>query len=263
MFDALYIGATGMRGQQMQIDAIAHNVANLNTVGFKRSTVSFAEIAAALADASVLPTGLPTITSNPDVNRATGNGAMPTLTLSTTMGELKQTGDPLSVAIDGPGYLEVIRADGSPAYTRSGQLRVNSDGWLAAADGSPLAAHIEVPTDARELRIAFDGRVTAVLSEGGDPTELGRIELVGFANPSGLEALGGNLYIPTERSGEAQTAVDELGFGSLRQGFLEGSNVQMTDELVSLMLAQRAFEMNSRVIQAADQLLAITNGLYK
>lgn len=264
MFDALYIGATGMRGQQMQIDAVANNVANLNTVGFKRSTVSFAEIVAAFAGASASLEGAPAIVASSQTGRANGAGAMPTLTLSTLAGELKQTGDPLNVAIDGSGYLELVRADGSAAYTRAGQLRVDADGWLTAADGSPLAARIEVPADARDLHIAADGRVTAVLADGADPTELGRIELIGFANPSGLQSLGDNLYAATAQSGEPQTAVaGEQGFGILRQGFVEGSNVQMTDELVTLMLAQRAFEMNSKVIQAADQLLAITNGLYR
>lgn len=263
MFDAFYIGATGMRGQQMQIDAVAHNVANLNTVGFKRGTVSFAEIAAAIAS----PPGAlesATATWQGTRQRVVGAGVVPSMSMSMLAGELKQTGNALDVAIDGVGYLEVTRADGSPAFTRSGQLKLTADGLMTTADGSVLTAGIEVPPDAKDLRITSDGRVTAVLEDGGEATEIGRIELVAFANPGGLRSLGDNLYAATAESGEPQSSTPgESGFGTLRQGFVEGSNVQMTDELVALMLAQRSFEMNSKVLQAADQMMAITNGLYR
>jgi flagellar basal-body rod protein FlgG len=262
MFDALYIGATGMRGQQMQIDAIAQNVANLNTVGYRRRTVSFAEVAAAIGSEANNVNVLAQASSL--AMNVLGAGAMPRLALSNAPGELKQTSDPLTVAIEGAGFLEVMRVDGSPAYTRAGQLRVNADGMLAIADGSPLAARIQVPPDAHELHIDPRGVVSALVSDRIDPIELGTIELAEFSNAAGLKPLGDNLYAMTEHSGDARVAAaGEPGMGVLKQGFIESSNVQMTDELVSLMLAQRAFELNSKVIQAADQMLGIANGLYR
>jgi len=262
MFDALYIGATGLRGQQMQLDSIAQNVANLHTVGYRRNVVSFAEIAAALApqtareiDASQATTG--------NV-RMVGAGALPTMTLATGTGELRETGDALNVAISGVGFLEVTRTDGTPAYTRAGQLSVNNDGMLTAADGSPLSARIQIPTDAHDLRISAAGVVTTLVGDRADAIELGKIELANFSVSSGLRPIGDNLYAATAQSGEPRFFTPgDNGLGTLRQGFLENSNVQMTDELVNLMLAQRAFEMNSKVVQAADQMLSITNGLFR
>ncbi len=264
MFDALYIGATGMRGQQMQIDTIAQNVANLHTVGYRRSVVSFAEIAASLASPTPAADGLQPTATAQDALRVLGAGALPSLSLSSANGDLQQTGDPLNLAIDGAGFIEVVRADGSPAYTRAGQLHVNADGMLASADGSVLSSRIQIPSDAHDLHIAVDGLVTAMVGDKTDPIELGKIDLANFSNAAGLKPLGDNLYSATTQSGDPQTLrPGEMGAGMLKQGFLENSNVQMTDELVNLMLAQRAFELNSKVIQAADQMLGITNGLYK
>jgi flagellar basal-body rod protein FlgG len=264
MFDALYIGATGMRGQQMQIDAVAHNVANLNTVGFRRSSVSFAEIAAALINSNQNQVDGTSTTSDSTATRMVGAGAMPTMLMSTQPGELKRTGDAMNVAIDGPGFLEVIRPDGSSAYTRAGQLKIDANGDLATVDGMRLAAGVHVPTDVYDLRIDANGKVSGFLPNRGDAVDLGQIDIVGFANAAGLTTLGDNLYAATAQSGDPQLATPgSSGFGSLRQGFLEGSNVQMTDELVTLMLAQRGFELNSKIVQAADQMLAITNGLYR
>lgn len=255
MFDALYVGATGMRGQQLQIDTIAHNIANLSTVGFRRGVLSFAEITAAASadDTAAAPrTGL------------RGAGVVANVVASSVAGELKQTREPMNVGIDGVGFMEVVRADGTLAYTRAGTLSVNADGLLAAVDGLPLSARIQVPTDTRDVGIAADGRVTVLAGEGEDRIEIGQIELAAFANAGALRAVGDNLYSAPAEAGEPRMAAPgELGLGSLRQGFVESSNIQLTDELVSLLLAQRAFELNSRVIQAADQMLSITNGLYR
>jgi flagellar basal-body rod protein FlgG len=252
-----------MRGQQTQIDTIAQNVANLNTVGYRRSVVSFAEVAAAVG-ASAPVTDSTQISAAADSARTLGAGAVPTISLSLAGGALKQTGDPLNIAIDGQGFLEVMRADGTPAFTRAGQLRVNADGLLAFADGSPLASRIAIPSDVQNLQIAANGQVSALVGSDTDATELGRIELVGFANASGLKSVGDNLYVATTQSGDPQVgAPGESSLGMLKQGFVENSNVQMSDELVNLMLAQRSFELNSKIIQAADQMLGITNGLYR
>jgi len=259
MFDALYVGATGMRGQQLQIDTIAHNLANLNTVGYRRSITSFAEISSALSVSEIAA-----IASPNSLVHARGAGSMAQVTLSSLAGELKSTGEPLDIAIDGLGFMEVVRADGTPAYTRAGKLKIDADGMLALADGSVLAAQIQIPTDAEEVRIATDGRVMVVSGPDGDAVEVGRIELVTVPNPAALRAIGDNLFVASAQAGEPQTASPgELGLGTLRQGYLESSNVQMADELVTLMLAQRAFEMNARVVQAADQMMSITNSLYR
>jgi len=256
MFDALYVGATGMRGQQLQIDTIAHNIANLNTTGFRRGVLSFSEITAAAAESAAATEASP--------SRLRGAGVLASVVASSVPGELKQTSELMNVGIDGLGFMEVVRADGTLAYTRAGNLTVNADGLLAAEGGVPLSARIQVPSDAREINIGPDGRVSILAGDDQDRIEIGQIELAAFPNPSALTAAGGSLYSASAEAGQPQVAVPgELGLGTLRQGFIEGSNIQLTDELVTLLLAQRAFELNSRVIQAADQMLSITNGLYR
>ncbi len=259
MYQALEIGATGMRAQQTQIDTIAHNVANVNTAGFRRAVVSFAEVSAALAgnpSADLLQAARSQLL-------ARNAGAMANVSMSSDVGEMKQTGVALDVAIDGTGFLEVVRADGTPAYTRAGALQVNAEGLLATADGSPLAARIAMPPDATAIRIAADGRVFAAVDDTAE-MEVGQLELVSFSNLDGLLAAGDNQYVAAPQAGEARAGIPGTeGLGTIRQGYLESSNVQLIDELVSLMLAQRAFEMNSKIVQAADQMMAITNGLVR
>jgi flagellar basal-body rod protein FlgG len=258
MTDALYVGATGMRAHQMQVDTIANNVANVNTVGFRRETVSFSSVMAALQSGATDPLAA----SLRENLQSRGAGAIASLQLSTNGGELRQTGAPLDVAIDGGGFLEVTLPDGTPAFTRAGALSLDADGVLSGA-GLPLAARIAVPAEANGLRITPHGRVLANLPNQAD-VELGHIELAAFANPAGLESIGENLYRATAASGELRTATPgENGTGLLRQGHLESSNVQLVDELVALMLAQRGFEMNSKIVQAADQMLGIANSLYR
>jgi flagellar basal-body rod protein FlgG len=264
MFDALYIAATGMRAHQSEVDAIAHNVANLNTVGFRRSVVSFAEATAAVTplESAVSADGVASATQM--LGSMRGAGALAHSTLSTVGGELKQTSQPLNVAIDGAGFLEVIRSDGSPAYTRAGELGINDEGVLTLADGTPLAGRIVLPPDAKEVRINADGQVLAVMQGQADPIEAGHIELATFSNPAALQAVGGNLFVATAESGAARLGAPASdGLGSLRQGYLESSNVQLVEEMVAMMLAQRAFELDGRVVQAADQMMALTNGLYR
>ena len=259
MTDALYVGATGMRAHQTQVDTIANNVANVNTVGFRREAVNFSSVMAALQSGATDPLG-ESLRANLETR---GAGAIASLQLSTNGGELKQTSQTLDVAIEGRGFFEVLLPDGAPAYTRAGALTLNSDGLLANAAGLPLSGRVSIPADAGNLRIRPNGLVIADVG-GRTDVEIGNIEIAAFANPAGLEGIGENLYRTTAASGDMQLGTPgESGIGTLRQGYLESSNVQLVDELVSLMLAQRGFEMNSKIVQAADQMLGITNALYR
>jgi flagellar basal-body rod protein FlgG len=261
MFDALYIGATGMRAQQTQVDTVANNVANLNTTGFRRGVVSFEDMTSALTPLGTDPV-LQAVRSTLATVR--GAGAYAINTLSTTAGPLTQTSQPLDIAINGNGFIEVTRADGTPAYTRAGSLEINSDGQLALADGTPLAGRFVFPTDMTSVQINSDGKVYAVVTGQSAPVEVGQIQLANFANPAALQAIGSNLFVATADSGEARSGVaSEQGLGTIQQGWLETSNVQLVEELTSMMVAQRGFELNGRVVQAADQMMAITNSLYR
>ena len=259
MLDSFYIGAIGMHAHQTEIDAISQNVANLNTKGFRREVVSFS----ALSETDPV-----TATSVASAAGATGgvrgDGVVAKVGYSMTAGTLTSTAAPLDVAIDGAGFIEVTRADGSPAYTRAGSLMVNPDGFLATRNGELLASKIAVPPDSQSVTIAADGHVWAQTANSTTPTDLGQIDLVSFSNPEGLEAAGGTLYVASQSSGDPHSAAPGTdGLGTLRSGYLESSNVDMTTELTALMLAQRGFEMSSRVVQAADQMLSITNALYR
>jgi flagellar basal-body rod protein FlgG len=260
MSDAMYVAATGMRAHQLEVDVISNNVANINTTGFRREAVSYTELTAGLA---------PVPTPADDVNvaaarRLGGAGTLAEVHRTSEAGALKQTGDPLHVAIDGAGFLEVVREDGSLAYTRAGVLRILEDGQIATVDGTPLAAQLRLPADLTGLRIAADGRVEASDASSGAWREVGQIDVVRFVNPSALTPAGQGLYLHTPEAGEPMLGrFGEGGAGLIRQGYLEQSNVELGDEMVALMVAQRAFEMNSRVFQVADQMLAMTNALPK
>lgn len=259
MFDSLYIASAGMIAHQTALDTIANNLANLNTVGFRRGIVSYAEISSQLS-----PTALDPAAQVQQAASSLGAGSIAQTTLSTLQGTLETSDQPLDVAISGAGFFEVLQADGTPAYTRDGSLQVNSDGLLAAADGSPLAAQIQVPATAQSVTIGTDGTVTAVESGATAPVQLGRIQLVNFANPAALVSAGDNLYTAPAAAGAAQPGTPGTsGLGQLQQGYLESSDVNLSEEMVNLMLAQRGFELNSRVAQTTDQLWSLTNGLVR
>lgn len=260
MLDSFYISSIGMRAHSTEIDTISNNVANLNTTGFKRGVVSFSSLSAtdsagAAANAARAAAVLASVR---------GGGVTTQLGYSMVAGALTQTNAPLDVAINGNGFIEVTRADGSPAYTRAGSLMVNAQGMLATRSGEVLAAKIAVPPDAQSVSIAPDGHVYAVTASSATQLDLGQIDLVSFANPSGMQAAGGTLYVPGTESGDPHSGAPSTdGLGSLQSGYLESSNVDMTTELTTLMLAQRGFELNSRVVQAADQMLQTVNSLYR
>jgi flagellar basal-body rod protein FlgG len=258
MLDSLYIGATGMHAQQTSIDVIANNLANVNTSGFKRNRIDFED----LLYRSISPT--------PTTQAATGNGSagLGTSIMSTgkifTDGDLKKTDQPLDVAIKGQGFFELNKPDGTSVYTRSGTFQVNADGMLVNQDGFPISGGLQVPPDTTSVQIQADGRVFVVTKTEPRATMIGQIELASFVNAAGLDAIGDNLYVATSRSGDPlRTVPGENGAGTLSQGFLEASNVKLIDEMINLVVAQRAYEINSKVVQASDEMLSIANGLFR
>ncbi|MTV41448.1 flagellar basal-body rod protein FlgG [Duganella radicis] len=258
MNDSLYIAATGMQTQQKSVDTIANNLANISTPGFKKGQLSFADLvyresARAGVDGAAAPS----------LWHGAGVGVF-SLAKVFTPGELRKTNAPLDIAIQGDGFLAVAMPDGTAAYSRGGALSVDRDGFLATADGHALKPSIHVGTDAKLISIKADGQV---LVQGTDETELreaGRIELSHFTDSTGLVSLGANLYQPSARSGDAMYGKPgEDGVGTLAQGFIEASNVNLVNEMVDLMAAQRAYESSVKVIQASDEMLGMSNNLRK
>ena len=260
MFRAFSTAATGMTAQQMTVDTIANNLANVNTVGFKRSQMDFqdlmyvklAEPGREEAAGILAPNGL-----------EIGSGVRPASTLKVfTQGEMENTGRTLDVAIQGDGFLQVTLPGGQVRYTRDGSLRINASGALVNASGYAYQPSITIPTDARSVSIGKDGTVSVFAGSQTTPTAVGTLQLVRFSNPSGLTSEGCNLLAETPASGSPTSGTaGQDGFGEIQQGFLERSNVQMVTELVSLITAQRAYEINSRAIRAGDEMLTTANRL--
>jgi flagellar basal-body rod protein FlgG len=262
MFDALYISATGMNAQQRQVDAIANNIVNANTPGYKKGRLNFVDLMLEHAPRGTTGSAQPAAIG---WGTLTGAGiAIAGSVKQFDVGDIKKTDSAYDIAISGEGFLEVSMPNGTRAYTRGGTLRVNRDGLLATQSGIALRPGIAVPDNAQALTIQPDGHVQARLAGQAAFSDLGQLELLRFVNPGGLSAQGDNLYRATPASGEAIAArADEEGVGHLVQGSLEGSNVRMVDEMVGLMVAQRAYEANVKIIQASDDMLAMVNGLRK
>lgn len=257
MNDALYIAATGMKAQSAQVDTIANNVANVNTSGFKRSTVRFGDL---------VTTGLTLQTVDgpaPSSAYSLAGVAVNATHRSFAPGELRPSNDPMTVAIQGDGFLEVQMPDGALAYARGGRLEVNTEGLLAMAGGPALRQRLAVPGDVRQLTIAEDGRVQAT-DASGRSWGVGQLDLTVFASPQELRPIGDGLYQASPAAGDpVAVRPAEAGAGRLRQGFQEASNVSLVEEMVQLMVAQRAYEMNVKVVQAADEIAGLTNSLRK
>ncbi len=258
MLRALYTSATGMKAQEMRIDNTANNLANVNTTAFKRSAMDFADLfytnyrqpGSAVTQNKVSPTGL-----------QIGNGVRVVATNKHfVQGTLEQTGNPLDVAIEGDGFFQVLSSSGEPRYTRAGNFRIDTNGTIVNADGYPLSPQITIPQgyDLTRVTIGVDGSVEAVQAgSSAAPVRLGQIQLHSFLNPSGLSSEGSNLYAETPASGQATLGNPGApGFGLIRQSSLEGSNVEVVTELISLISAQRAYEINSRAIRAGDEMLS-------
>lgn len=252
---ALYTAGTGMRVQQLQVDVIANNLANANTAGFKKSEVAFQDLlyhtvqrpGLETSQGLVSPTGL-----------QVGSGARAASTTKVfSQGTVEETGRDLDVAIQGEGFFQVALPDGSTAYTRDGSFRLDAQGNLVTTDGLRVDPGIVIPADVTSLTIGKDGTITA--STGGAPesaTQIGQLQLARFPNPAGLSSEGGNLYRETPSSGAPVLAAPgEAGMGVTAQRFIERSNVEVVSELVGLIVAQRAYEVNSRAIRAGDDML--------
>lgn len=257
MLDSLYIAATGMNAQQTNVDAISNNLANVNTPAFKKGRVSFEDLMyRQVARANGLLGGDGNVIHAGSGVAVAGTGKI------FTAGDLKKTEQPYDIAIRGNGFFEVLLPDGTRGYTRAGAFRLDQEGFLTTAQGHALNPSIQVPSDAISVTVEETGRVVAQIQGEDEPVEIGQIELAHFVNPEGLKALGDNLYLATEASGEANSAhPGEQALGLLAQGFLEASNVKLVDEFVNLIVAQRAYEINSKAVQAADEMLGIVNNL--
>ncbi|VVE90686.1 flagellar basal-body rod protein FlgG [Pandoraea bronchicola] len=262
MIDALYIGATGMQAQQLNVDTIAQNLANVGTTGYKRNSVSFTDLiareATPLARSSDAAIAGP-LAALPHLGSGVAVGHMAKVFEG---GDMKKTGSPLDIAIQGEGFLSVTLPDGSEAFARGGTLKVNSDGQLATSSGYALRPGITIPDNVQAIAIAADGTVNLTVPGQSTPIEAGHLEFVRFTDAGSLTALGENTYRANDASGAAiQVTPGQNGVGTLQQGFLEGSNVKLVDETVGLMVAQRAYEASVKVVQAADEMLGMVNNL--
>lgn len=256
MIDALYIAGSGILTQQTYVDVISNNIANVNTIGYKRESVNFTDVV-----------GRSQATNGNNVSRSptsfSGNGAtIHEISPVFEEGDLRATQSDLDVAISGRGFFEVELANGQQAYTRVGQLRVDKEGKLTTATGQMLSANITIPLDAKKIEFTGTGEVYVTVPNENNKVFVGEMELAKFSSPSQLESIGQGLYKATDASGLAYYGKPgEDGFGDIKQGFVEVSNVSMVDEMVNLMLAQRAYQLNARVVQTADQLMETANNL--
>jgi flagellar basal-body rod protein FlgG len=260
MMRSLWIAASGMTGQQFNIDTISNNLANVNTAGYKRSRVDFQD----LLYQTIRVAGTPATTgAQVPTGIQIGHGVRQVATQKIfTQGAFKQTDNPFDLVIEGDGFFQVLLPDGNVAYTRDGAFKKDSQGRLVTSDGFPLEPEIVIPNGAASISVAADGTVTAILNGQDEPESIGTIELARFVNPAGLRSWGRNLYLPSAGSGEAMVGTPGLdGLGSLAQGFVEMSNVQVVEEMVNMIISQRAYESNSKAIQASDDMLQTANNL--
>ncbi len=255
---ALKIAATGMSAQQMRVETISQNLANMNTTGYNARRAEFADLhyqqmaqpgTISSANGSVLPTGI-----------QLGLGVRPTsVSVQLAQGSLSNTGGDLDFAIEGAGYFEVSLPSGQSAYTRDGGLKRSADGEIVTSDGHQVVPGITIPDDARSLSVNAQGEIYAYFTDRVEPEFLGQFTVANFSNSKGLEAIGGNLFLETNASGPAFVNTPGLdGAGTLRQGYLEDSTVDAVREVTELIEAQRGYELNAKVITAADQMLSAT-----
>jgi flagellar basal-body rod protein FlgG len=257
---SLFIAATGMEAQRLSIDVISNNLANVNTTGFKKSRADFQELlyqgiksaGASSAEGAELPSGI-----------QVGLGVKPAAVQKMfQQGDFVSTGNSLDLVIEGQGFFQITKPDGEIAYSRAGALKINSEGNIVNSDGYALEPAITIPANTLQITIAQDGTVSTLQAGSSTPTQVGQIELAQFINPGGLNATGKNLFLPTAASGEPITGnPGSDGLGTINQGFLELSNVNVVEEMVNMIVSQRAYELNSKVVQSSDEMLATANNI--
>ncbi len=260
MIRTLFSAATGMQAQQLNMDVISNNLANVNTTGFKKSRPDFQDLIYQNLQLAGMPSSTTTqVPAGIQVGLGVRPAAIQRLHLQ---GDFIKTDNSLDLAISGQGFFQIQHPNGETLYTRSGAFKLNADGQVVNSDGWMLLPEITIPEDAEEINVASDGTVS--VRQGGQTTatQVGNIELVTFANPTGLESVGRNNFRPTDASGDPIAGIPgENGVGEIEQGYLELSNVSVVDEMVAMIVAQRAYEANSKAVQTGDQLLSLANGL--
>lgn len=261
MFRALNTAASGMIAQQMNLDNIANNLANASTTGFRKRRLQFEDL---LYQNLIMPGAPSTQQTTYSSGLQVGLGARSSASeMIQTQGDLDATGNQLDVAIEGQGFFQVQLPSGDLAYTRSGAFQLDSQGNLVTADGYPIQPSIAIPPNATNITIGTDGTISVSLPNQTTPQEVGQLQLATFANPGGLNSIGQNLLLPTASSGDAilGTPGGTEGLGTIQQGSLEESNVNVVEEFVEMILAQRSYESNSKVVQAADQMFQDVNAM--
>jgi flagellar basal-body rod protein FlgG len=260
MIRSLWTAATGMQVESTNIDVIANNLANVNTAGFKKSRVDFQDL---LYD-TIQPAGVDSSESTEvPTGVQIGHGSrVVSITKMFSPGEYINTKNELDLAIAGDGFFKISMPEGSSAYTRAGNFSLDSEGRIVTPDGFLLEPEIAVPTDTVSLSVGLDGTVSVLQAGEAQPTEIGTIELYRFINPAGLKSIGKNLYLESEASGdEIAGRAGENGLGYLEQGYLEMSNVSVVDEMVNMITAHRAYELNSKIVMVSDEMLQMSNNV--
>jgi len=262
MLRALYTAASGMEAQQLNIDTIAHNLANINTSGFKLRRAQFQD----LLYQNIRQAGASnTSTTEIPVGLQIGLGTRPVATeMNFTQGDFAATNNPLDMVIQGQGFFQIRQVNGQIAYTRSGNFHLNRDGNLVTSEGDLLDPQITIPQDQISITIGSDGTVSVMQAAQTQPQQVGKIEIANFQNPAGLQNIGKNLFLPTQASGEPITGTPgENGLGTLLSGFVEQSNVSVVEEMVNMIVSQRAYEANSKVIRTADDMFTQANNVVR
>jgi len=260
MIRALWTAASGMQAQQTNIDVVANNLANVNTAGFKKSRADFQD----LMYQNMKTTGAPSTNSTqiPSGIQIGLGAKLASVTKIFTIGNINQTGNELDIAIEGDGFYQIQMPDGTTSYSRSGSFKRDSQGRVVTSDGYPLVPEIVIPNNATAINIGNDGTVSVSQAGQTSPTNVGNIQLATFSNPSGLLAMGKNLFQQSDASGNATTGPPgQNGLGTTAQGFLEMSNVSVMEEMVNMITGQRAYEVNSKAVQTADEMLQTANSL--